>query len=153
MSSAILEGLLKQTGQDRIHLMKNPSDVPQGNLFPAEASPANTSPSFLEGPDYYKTKRGSHSRSTGLFPRHCYDIFATFDPFHFNYMISPRPLLVIHGKDADTRIFSEDAVHRAREPKELYLVPDANHFTLYDHLDRHLEKLTTFFADSLCIEK
>ena len=58
---------------------------------------------------------------------------------------------MIAGSNADTRIFSEDGVRRAREPKELFIVPGQTHVGLYDHLDQHTEKLVGFFADSLCI--
>jgi hypothetical protein len=48
--------------------------------------------------------------------------------------ISPRPILLIIGEHAHSRTFSEDA-YAAPEPKELYIVPNANHVDLYDKTD------------------
>ena len=40
--------------------------------------------------------------------------------------------LFIAGEHAHSRYFSEDAYQEASEPKELYIVPGANHVDLYD---------------------
>jgi uncharacterized protein len=42
-------------------------------------------------------------------------------------MISPRPLLMIAGTKADTRFFSEMAIEKAKEPRELYLIEGDAH--------------------------
>ncbi|KAH8882016.1 alpha/beta-hydrolase [Thozetella sp. PMI_491] len=154
INSATLTGLLTQTGQDRIQEMKQGGNPAMVDFLPSN-EPSDTadgaSNDFHEGTDYYRTPRAQHPRSTGFFPRRCYDVFATFDPFAFVHMISPRPLLMIAGSKADTRIFSEDGIRRAREPKELFIVPGRTHIELYDHVDGHLEKLVTFFAESLTV--
>lgn len=51
------------------------------------------------------------------------------DPIHAIGKISPRPVLIIHGQ-ADSSIPVSDAYllyQAAREPKELWIVPNANH--------------------------
>ena len=49
--------------------------------------------------------------------------------------ISPRPVLLIHGEKAHSRYFSETAYAAAAEPKELIIIPGANHADLYDRMD------------------
>jgi hypothetical protein len=51
-------------------------------------------------------------------------------------------VLMIHGENAHSRYFSEDAYKfmtdgsRWKDNKELYIVPDAVHCDLYDNLDK-----------------
>ena len=64
--------------------------------------------------------------------------------------ISPRPILLIHGEKAHSRYFSETAYAAAAEPKELMIIPGANHVDLYDRVDMiPFDKLTTFFRTHL----
>lgn len=50
--------------------------------------------------------------------------------------VSPRPMLLLHGEKAHSRYFSETAYAAAAQPKELLIVPGANHVDLYDQLDK-----------------
>ena len=50
--------------------------------------------------------------------------------------IAPRPILLVAGDAAHSRYFSEDAYKAAAEPKELLIIPNANHVDLYDRLDK-----------------
>ncbi|MEO4785338.1 alpha/beta hydrolase, partial [Bacteroides uniformis] len=69
-----------------------------------------------------------------------------FYPFAMIKEISPRPVLFIAGEHAHSRYFSEDAYQEASEPKELYIVPGANHVDLYDRMDKiPFEKISEFF--------
>ena len=64
--------------------------------------------------------------------------------------ISPRPVLFIHGEKAHSRYFSETAYAAAAEPKELLIVPGANHVDLYDRPDKiPFDKIADFFAKNL----
>jgi fermentation-respiration switch protein FrsA (DUF1100 family) len=64
--------------------------------------------------------------------------------------ISPRPMLLIHGENAHSRYFSETAFEAAKEPKELMIIPDANHVDLYDQMDKiPFDKLDQFFKTHL----
>ena len=73
-----------------------------------------------------------------------------FYPFHDIETISPRPMLFVTGDRAHSREFSEKAYHRAAEPKELYLVPDAGHVDLYDRVNLiPWDKLQSFFDEHL----
>lgn len=67
-------------------------------------------------------------------------------------MISPRPLLLIAGSEADTLYFSQNAYDKAKEPKELRLIPGASHIDLYykpEYVPQVAEKLIEFFTKSL----
>ena len=64
--------------------------------------------------------------------------------------IAPRPILFIHGEMAHSRYFSETAYAAAAQPKELMIIPGANHVDLYDRLDViPFDKLAAFFAQHL----
>jgi fermentation-respiration switch protein FrsA (DUF1100 family) len=65
-------------------------------------------------------------------------------------MISPRPIMLIAGENAHSRYYSEDVYKMASEPKELIIVPNADHVDLYDKLDViPFDKLTSFFNENL----
>ncbi len=64
--------------------------------------------------------------------------------------ISPRPMLLVHGEKAHSRYFSETAYEAAKEPKELMIIPGANHTDLYDQVDViPFDKLEQFFKTHL----
>jgi fermentation-respiration switch protein FrsA (DUF1100 family) len=59
-------------------------------------------------------------------------------------------MLFIHGDQAHSREFSEDAYRLAAEPKELHWVPGAGHADLYDRVELiPFGRLTRFFQESL----
>ena len=54
------------------------------------------------------------------------------------------------GDRAHSRFFSEEAYARAQEPKELYVVEDAEHIDLYDRTDRiPFDKIEAFLKSNL----
>lgn len=64
--------------------------------------------------------------------------------------ISPRPILIIAGEDAHSLYFSKDAYQKAKQPKELLILPNTNHVDLYDRMDKiPFDKLTDFFNKNL----
>jgi uncharacterized protein len=64
--------------------------------------------------------------------------------------ISPRPVLLIHGEKAHSRYFSETAYAAAAVPKELVIIPGANHVDFYDQVNViPFDKLTAFFTAHL----
>jgi uncharacterized protein len=107
---------------------------------------------YREGTDYYRTPRGQHPRSTNRWLVRSADLMANYRSYTFNHLISPRPYLAIAGSKADTRYFSEDAVEKARSPKELFIVEGKTHIQLYDDFSGHIEKLIDFFAKNLTQE-
>jgi fermentation-respiration switch protein FrsA (DUF1100 family) len=103
--------------------------------------------------DYYRTPRGHHPRAVNSG-----NAWTLTTPLSFMNMplltyiaeISPRPVLFIHGEKAHSRYFSETAYAAAVEPKELMIVPGANHTDLYDRVDViPFDKLTAFFTQHL----
>jgi len=119
-------------------LPSNWSDLPKGTLW-------------HDGGEYYLSERASYPTSRNDFCARSLDLLATFDAFQFIHMISPRPLLMIAGSEADTKYFSDDAIVRAKEPKELYVIKNATHVSLYDvDLPKAVPKLVDFFTQYLC---
>lgn len=147
---AALYKALLEAGKARTAEAKGEA-IPVQPLVPdsPEGLPDATPILFKEASDYYRTPRAQHPRSTNRFPVRSIDLIANFSSFAFNDLISPRPLLMIAGTEADTLYFSEEAIARAQEPKELYLVKGKTHVELYDHVDEHIHKLIDFFAKNL----
>ncbi|QEE43704.1 alpha/beta hydrolase (plasmid) [Rhizobium sp. WL3] len=103
--------------------------------------------------DYYMTPRGYHPRAVNSG-----NAWSQTTPLSFMNMpiltyiaeISPRPLLLVHGADAHSRYFSETAFAAAAEPKELMIIPDANHTDLYDRMDKiPFDRIADFFGQHL----
>ena len=111
-------------------------------------------PQFVvEYADYYKTPRGFHPRAINSNAS-----WTLTNPLSFMNMplltyikeIAPRPVLLIHGEKAHSRYFSETAYAAAAEPKELFIIPGANHTDLYDRVDTiPFDKLQSFFNQHL----
>jgi fermentation-respiration switch protein FrsA (DUF1100 family) len=103
--------------------------------------------------DYYRTPRGYHARAVNSG-----NSWTQTTPLSFMNMplltyiaeIAPRPVLLIHGEKAHSRYFSETAYAAAAEPKELLIIPGANHTDLYDRVDLiPFDKLQSFFSQHL----
>ena len=104
--------------------------------------------------DYYKDpKRGFHPRainSNGSWTATNPLSFMNMPLLTYIAEISPRPILFIHGEKAHSRYFSETAYAAAAEPKELLIIPGANHVDLYDQVNViPFDKLTEFFTKNL----
>jgi uncharacterized protein len=113
---------------------------------------ANTPQYALDFLDYYDTPRGYHPNSTAYYSFTSLAPMMNFFPFVQIETISPRPLLFIVGEKAVSAYFSEDAYQKAREPKELFVVPGASHVDLYDrpeYMKVTLKKLDEFFKQYL----
>lgn len=65
--------------------------------------------------------------------------------YAFNYLISPRPLLMVAGAPS----FTARAILAARDPRELFIVPGKTHIDLYDDLSKSGPKLLDFFGTHL----
>lgn len=115
-----------------------------------EKLPENANAVQKEFFDYYRNPhRGQHPRYQGT--RYTsLAALSNFYPFAQIKEISPRPVLFVAGENAHSRYFSEDAYKLAGEPKELYIIPGANHVDLYDRMDKiPFDKLTEFFKNNL----
>ena len=103
--------------------------------------------------DYYSTPRGYHKRAVNSG-----NAWTITTPMSFMNMpilsyikeISPRPVLFIHGEKAHSLYFSQTAFEAAAEPKELMVIPGANHTDLYDKVDViPFDKIQSFFEQHL----
>lgn len=104
---------------------------------------------FRDAAAYYGTKRGLHPRSDHRVPPMSYDLMVSYDSFNYQHLISPRPLLMIAGTNAQTLRYSRTAVDNAKEPKEFIEIAGKNHFDLYDDLTETAPKLVEFFGKYL----
>ncbi|EHA1960367.1 alpha/beta fold hydrolase [Campylobacter coli] len=89
--------------------------------------------------EYYKTKRGFHKRSinsNGAWNATSSLGFINAPILEFSDEINAS-VLMIHGENAHSRYFSEDAFKNLKgDNKELFIVKNANHVDLYDNADK-----------------
>lgn len=103
-----------------------------------------------EAADYYLTPRAAHKNSVNKFALWSYDTLSAYDSFSKIERISPRPLLMIAGTNADTIEHTRIAYAKAGEPKEFHTIDGATHIDLYDRkVDEVSVMLTDFFKKQL----
>jgi uncharacterized protein len=150
-----------ENGKTAVGLHEVPFDesdnIIKDNKVLPDTLPENPNPILAAFWNYYKTPRGFHPRSinsttawTATTPMSFFEF-----PMAANVeLISPRPILLIAGENAHSRYYSEDIYKMALEPKELVIVPGADHVDLYDRLDKiPFEKITSFFTQNLKQDK
>jgi fermentation-respiration switch protein FrsA (DUF1100 family) len=128
-------------------------NIVKGNRVLPETLPEKADPVTTAFFNYYRTKRGFHPRSvnsaaawTATTPM----AFFSFPMYAHVEMISPRPILLVAGEHAHSRYYSEDVYKMASDPKELLIVPGADHVDLYDRMDKiPFDKLADFFTRNL----
>jgi hypothetical protein len=150
-----------ETGKAALGLHEVPFDK-KGNLVKGDrvlpdALPKDPNPVLAAFFDYYRTRRGFHPRSinsTTAWTATTPVSFFSFPMAANIELISPRPIMLIAGENAHSRYYSEDVYKKASGPKELVIVPKADHVDLYDKLDViPFDKLTSFFTENLNGEK
>jgi len=102
-----------------------------------------------EGYDYYRTPRGQHPNSKGLFLMSSMDKMFAFSTYPLIPTLLTQPLLLIAGSEADTKIYSDEVLALSMGPKELFVVEGATHISLYDkpeYVGQAVKKLATFFG-------
>ncbi|QQC87128.1 alpha/beta hydrolase [Streptomyces alfalfae] len=107
---------------------------------------------FRETFEYYCTPRGHHARAVQGWVLRSVDQLAQYDSYAMIRLISPRPLLMIVGSEAESAYFSREAIEQAAEPKELAVIDGATHIDLYDrdaYVTPAVAKLTAFFGKHL----
>lgn len=129
------------------------NNIVKGARVLPESLPANPDPVLAAFFDYYRTPRGFHKRginSTTAWTATTPMAFFNFPMYANVEMISPRPILLVAGENAHSRYYSEDVFKVAAEPKELFIVPDADHVDLYDKMDKiPFDKFVEFFTKNL----
>lgn len=103
--------------------------------------------------DYYKTPRGYHARS--LNSNDGWNATSSLSFLNAPIMAYSDEIrsavLVIHGENAHSRYFGEDAFKRLTgDNKELLIVPDASHVDLYDNMRViPFDRMESFFKSCL----
>ncbi|MFL1429604.1 MULTISPECIES: alpha/beta hydrolase [unclassified Nocardiopsis] len=148
----VLRGMLDQAGALRTAEARGAAPATL-NWAPESPEGLEEAPTlYREAQDYYRTPRGGHRNSTNEWVVRSIDQIAQYDSYAMIGLISPRPLLMIAGSEADTAYFSREAIEKAHEPKELFLVEGATHIDLYDrdeYVSQAADRLTGFFGEHL----
>ncbi|QIW15723.1 hypothetical protein A4G20_04955 [Pasteurellaceae bacterium RH1A] len=123
--------------------------------LPAPETHTADTPKFVkEYADFYKTSRGHHARSVNSTAGWSKTMGLSF----LNMPILQRaaemrtPALVVHGENAHSRYFAEEAfASLGSKDKELYIVPNATHVDLYDDAAGKVpyDKFDEFFKKNL----
>ena len=141
---------LLEAGRQRIHEAEG-AKPNLTRIFPQTA--ADVTPDlpvfYKESYDYYQTPRGHVETAPNWHLWRSIDLIATYRSYAFMDLISPRPLLMIAGSDADTLYFTQAAIDQAQEPKEMHVIPGLTHIDLYDHTNRSTPQLVQFFNANL----
>jgi fermentation-respiration switch protein FrsA (DUF1100 family) len=128
-------------------------NILKGQRVLPDSLPADPDPVLVAFFNYYRTPRGFHPRginSTTAWTATTPMSFFSFPMYANVEMISPRPVLLVAGENAHSRYYSEDVYKEASDPKELVIVPNADHVDLYDQMDKiPFDKLTSFFKQHL----
>ena len=149
-----LPKLLKASAQARTDRAAG-KDVEAQPMIPMTQDQANEYPDrsmYKEAYDYYRTDRAKDDRAPNTVDPTSFDRIAVFDAYGFIDQISPRPLLMIAGSDADTLPYSQNSSEKAQEPKELFIIDGASHVDLYDkpeYVDPAVAKMSSFFHENL----
>jgi fermentation-respiration switch protein FrsA (DUF1100 family) len=118
--------------------------------YPSVDALPETDPITNEWQRFYAVPRGFHPNARGNFTTTSSLAMLQFKALDYIKEISPRPILFIYGDRAHSRAYSERAYKLANEPKEKYIVKDAEHIDLYDRVDKiPFDKLEAFFNDAL----
>lgn len=116
---------------------------------PTEDIPAGLDATNAEFYSFYGTKRGWHPNALGNMNMASAGDLMTFPSNEHIGEIS-CPILFIAGENAHSLGFSQTAYEHATDPKELYIVPGANHVDLYDQVDKiPFDKIEEFFHTNL----
>ncbi|KAI8719750.1 DLH domain-containing protein [Fusarium sp. LHS14.1] len=99
---------------------------------------------------YYSTPQWQHPNCTNLQLVRSFDLLISYDSFEFVEWISPRPLLMITGSEAETSAYSQMVIDRAGEPKELFVVEGKTHTDLYQETEESVPKLVEVMDKWLC---
>ena len=144
--------------EQRVALNKQRTeDFKNGTYAPGSGLPdklTGEEPQFVKDYyDYYKTKRGFHARSINSNGH--WNMTSSLSSMNMPILAYSSEIqsavLIIHGENAHSRYFSEDAFKKLKgDNKELLIVEGANHTDLYYNLDKiPFDKICNFFDEYL----
>lgn len=148
-----LQNLLKQVAEARTAEAKG--EAPKyWKYVPETEEEIKNAPSVIakEASEYYRTERCFYHTTTNRYLVSSNDKLAAWDAFAHIETVSPRPILLIVGSKADTLYYTEDCYNKAKEPKEIFTIPNATHVDLYDKpefVNQVVKKLVLFFNQHL----
>ena len=129
--------------------------LPANNLR-KEQFTADTAQFIREYSDFYTTKRGFHPRAVNSNPDGSWTVTGMLPLINMPILQRAAelraPALVVHGENAHSRYFGEDAFKSlGSEDKELVIVPGATHTDLYDNTNNKIpyDKFESFFKAKL----
>jgi uncharacterized protein len=90
------------------------------------------------------------------YPMENYDHLQNFSPENYLDRITPRPVMFVHTeRDTIVSVFEAKSFYaKAKEPKKLVIIPDANHVDVYEPRNPEVFKIVVnhikeFFKESL----
>ncbi|MEK9711838.1 MAG: alpha/beta hydrolase [Thalassolituus sp.] len=103
--------------------------------------------------EYYHTARCAHPNAPGYALARNLSQIITYDAYHKAEAFLTQPVLAVAGSVAGSKWMSEDLMARAASSdKTLYVIPGANHMSLYDvpiYVDQAVAQLGEFFNRTL----
>lgn len=99
---------------------------------PVQLEKAQVDPETWDLYEYYRTPRAYHPLDTTQITATSYLPLMNFPMLTHLDWISPRPILLIAAEHAPLKVIPEQVYQQAKDPKELYIVPNAHHMDLYD---------------------
>lgn len=151
MEGAMRDMMLSQAGNSRwesfasgqYDYMKSYPDAPTEDI------PAGLDDVNAEFYSFYGTSRGWHPNALGNSNMASAGDMMTL-PSNEHIAEIKSPILFIAGENAHSLGYSQTAYDNASDPKELYIVPGANHVDLYDQVDKiPFDKIEEFFNTNL----
>ncbi len=132
-------------------------DFKNGNYKGADGLPEKLNgnePQFVKDYwGYYKTKRGFHARSINSNGKwNMTSSLSLINQPILQYAPEIKSaVLVIHGENAHSRYFGEDAFKKLKgNNKELFIIKGANHVDLYDNIEKiPFDKIESFYQEYL----
>lgn len=132
-------------------------DFKNQSYAPAEGLPkklTGNEPQFIKDYyDYYKTARGFHRRSINSNGN--WNLTSSLSLINMPILAYSDEIesavLMIHGENAHSRYFSEDAFKKLKgDNKKLLIIKDANHVDLYDNVSKiPFDEIVGFFHTNL----
>ncbi|PZG23341.1 alpha/beta hydrolase [Nonomuraea aridisoli] len=146
----VLQAMLEQAGALRTAEARG--ETPHLVPWIPESTEGVLNTQLRETQEYYLTPRGRHPRADNAWLLRGIDLIAQYDSYALIRLIAPRPLLMIIGSEAETAYFSREAVEKAGEPSELFVIDGATHVDLYDkdeYVTPAVARLAAFFGEHL----